>query len=1479
MRQRLLHISCFCCFSLFFAGLLIEAAPPSPVYPNDSDVAESMMRAASAYVRDKQWSDAVEIYQKITAEHGEKAVRIPETLRTDTSYLEESRRWFNLREFITALLAQWPEEGRKAYRGKVDSQAAVIWDRANSAKVNRDSVKADLVRLASDFYLSSYGEKAIERLGDLAFQSGDFRSAAHWYRMLIRLPDEPAPERDVLELPPVYPDLKESDALVTAKLLLSFYASGQLEPSRLQSTLKAFSEKFGETAGTFAGRTGPISISLMKAISEDNLYLKPAPNENWPTFAGDPSRNRVVEDPIDIGARQWRVPLEPILPPRTIVTRGGRFGGPFGGGLIVRNQPNDSGRAVGNPLLAYHPVIVGDQIVVCSESRVIAYNLNEAPKPDGTVGPLWWQDLDKPENNRPGNQFFVSGTPRMTTTAHNGRLYARMGESGISLEFGNRMNASNAYISAFDLNNKGQVLWRVACSTIPLVQPDGNNAPALGSLEGAPVADDQHVYCVISLPGHQSSTYVAALKADSGEVQWVRYLFDAPNPFDLQAATMGIIAGHAHHLLTLVNDTLYYQSDNGAVASLETATGQIKWVTAYPRQEAGNSRTSGRRDLNPAIYSEGRVYVAPSDSPHLFALDASSGAILWKSAPLPDVVHLIGVAKGHVFATGDRVWTIEASSGKIIRSWPDTGSGYEAAGRGLLAGDYLYWPTASEIHILDQKNGLRSSRGSIRIRERFQTSGGNLALGDGFLVVAGTDTMHVFTQNTRLIRRFEQLIADNPDAPTPRYRLATAAENIGDTTKALQAYRDALRLSNPMERLDGQNMDSLIRDRLYRLLVKLASETKQPADALLLLDEATQTATDSLKKLAARMLVADILRQTGNPLKAFQEYVTVASHATAHERLWQMESNYEVNLAEQARRRLIDLWSDLPASDRESFEVETSRQLSERLSKPLDSSFAHFLNGLPPGKIASKGWLNLASNHLDLAGRLRALERIRESPAVDPNLVKEAQLLVKSQVAGDEQLAPPSDSNTLPTTRWTRKSEDSDLSFVVTRFYQTMLDSDTASPGSLAFCMSSKGTVSIFHKKSGEMGPELIRNAQLPIWAGLVQGRGLIFQNSQLTGFNPIDGKILWQVTLNENLTETPDNSPFVKSLTDSEQSEKSDESSRSWSAEWWMIQSRPGRLLIQNLDGHVWKIDLVTGEQLWHRISDSTGVASAFELGKYVLMRDGSAVLILDSESGEMLRSMDRSLGGSDWCREPLVWDNEHVVLALDRMHVAMLNLKTGTQDWTWKATEIQPHNGPPRFFRSGNHLVAIADGEILVRLDPESGKVLWKHGLGDTNHSLERRDVCLDSTHVYLIDPLEGSQVSGTKVRAFSLTDGSLAWQTNVIGSAVSWAILKPESSGQSGLWLLPDSEFNRRLVSGQILSAKPSDLGESQGNVSSGILPSVVELSPQTGRIRRRIVNRNHDSGIWAIADWSSGEIFWGTNRNGDLSLVEILPGESR
>ena len=36
-----------------------------------------------------------------------------------------------------------------------------------------------------------------------------------------------------------------------------------------------------------------------------------------------------------------------------------------------------------------------------------------------------------------------------------------------------------------------------------------------------------------------------------------------------------------------------------------------------------------QRDLNPCLFDHGRLYVAPADSPRVYALDAATGQILW----------------------------------------------------------------------------------------------------------------------------------------------------------------------------------------------------------------------------------------------------------------------------------------------------------------------------------------------------------------------------------------------------------------------------------------------------------------------------------------------------------------------------------------------------------------------------------------------------------------------------------------------------------------------------------------------------------------------------------------------------------------------------------------------------------------------------------------------------------------------------------
>ena len=49
---------------------------------------------------------------------------------------------------------------------------------------------------------------------------------------------------------------------------------------------------------------------------------------------------------------------------------------------------------------------------------------------------------------------------------------------------------------------------------------------------------------------------------------------------------------------------------------------------------------------SPCVYHQGLVFVAPADSPQVFALDADNGQTIWANDRLAGVVHLLGVAGG-----------------------------------------------------------------------------------------------------------------------------------------------------------------------------------------------------------------------------------------------------------------------------------------------------------------------------------------------------------------------------------------------------------------------------------------------------------------------------------------------------------------------------------------------------------------------------------------------------------------------------------------------------------------------------------------------------------------------------------------------------------------------------------------------------------------------------------------------------------------
>ena len=133
-------------------------------------------------------------------------------------------------------------------------------------------------------------------------------------------------------------------------------------------------------------------------------------------------------------------------------------------------------------------------------------------------------------------------------------------------------------------------------------------------------------------------------------------------------------------------------------------------LSASRAEFAGNGKWR-RAPLNPAVVHDGRVFVAPSDADAIFAFDATTGAPAWKSNAISDDVklsHLLGVAKDRLVATGDRVLLFDVKTGKLRHAWPDSGQSVKGYGRGLLAGDFIYWPTKNEIEILDQRTALRA---------------------------------------------------------------------------------------------------------------------------------------------------------------------------------------------------------------------------------------------------------------------------------------------------------------------------------------------------------------------------------------------------------------------------------------------------------------------------------------------------------------------------------------------------------------------------------------------------------------------------------------------------------------------------------------------------------------------------------------------------------------------------------------------------
>ena len=247
--------------------------------------------------------------------------------------------------------------------------------------------------------------------------------------------------------------------------------------------------------------------------------------------------------------------------------------------------------------------------------------------------------------------------------------------------------------------------------------------------------------------------------------------------------------------------------------------------------------------------------------------------MLWKSDRIADDIklsHLLGVAKGRLVATGNRVVLFDVKTGKLLHAWPDSGKALDGYGRGLLAGDMIYWPTQNEIQILDQRTGLRADP-PIKLLETYHAKGGNLVAGDGYLIVAQADGLVVFCQNSRLIERYRQQIALAPEEAANYFRLARAAEAIGRDQVALEMYGTAIEKARPNESSTAFRwpVPRAIRNSAcccaWRASARKAGKWDEAAE---LLESAGKVTRSGGERLEAQLSLADVLLDASRPRDA-----------------------------------------------------------------------------------------------------------------------------------------------------------------------------------------------------------------------------------------------------------------------------------------------------------------------------------------------------------------------------------------------------------------------------------------------------------------------------------------------------------------------------------------------------------------------------------------------------------------------------------
>ncbi len=578
-----------------------------------------------------------------------------------------------------AALAGLSPEGRAAYRLFYDADAKKLLDRAEGP-----AEQATLENLYSAYFLTSIGDNAADRLGDLYFEQGRFdRAADCWLAVLRESPDS---------------DL--SPALMTVKAALALARAGRV--AEVDAIRGDLSDRFADEVVTVGGKKA-------KAV------------EHLRGIVGDPGTARVP-------ARSEAAAEGP--PPALADTVAAAWQLRFGASVTAGMTPPEAAQWEANSLSGAVPP------VVIEGSTLYANYLGHVFALDLATGKMLWRSA-------PFHNLEVAAMQDQARMIDPGR-FAILAAPGLVCSLGRDLKALNNQVTSPLICRRaetGEVVWQTPdlpdFAGLDLV---GLPILARGTLFLAgktPMNQGQN---------NPSRQLVLAIRPHDGKLLWKtevgtfretqRYFY-----YGMRDTT-------PQPRLAYRAGSVYLDTHVGVLARLDAESGSLDWGYGYPTEPIqgqsrffffGSSQEQSPSPSGSAPMPAGDVLlVKGARADRICAVDPDRLKVTW-DRPIGKTARLIGFDDGALYLGGPELGALDRKTRSLRWSTPMPGGSDD--GRLLVRPDGLWQLTPRGIFEVDPGSGRvrRIFRG-----EDVGASGGDLVLTDRWLLAISNRSISAY---------------------------------------------------------------------------------------------------------------------------------------------------------------------------------------------------------------------------------------------------------------------------------------------------------------------------------------------------------------------------------------------------------------------------------------------------------------------------------------------------------------------------------------------------------------------------------------------------------------------------------------------------------------------------------------------------------------------------------------------------------------